>query len=185
MLLSSALLAVISLSIFDFSWLVGFLFNFLNFVWSSRIFCSFESLLIISSALLAVIQNYKISSMTIKICNEICIYIYIYIVEFTHYIMCVCIWERERDTEKKTIYIYIYREREGQAINKTKSYCQTDVTRLLMSFLSLPNRKWSEFDPHRVFHHRDLVPEKWSSEIQGHAVDLQFFFPSFQEEDES
>ena len=42
MLLSSALLAVISLLIFDFSWLVGFLFNFLNFVWSSRIFCSFE-----------------------------------------------------------------------------------------------------------------------------------------------
>ena len=38
-LLSSALLAVISLLTFDFSWLVGFLFNFLNFVWSSRIFC--------------------------------------------------------------------------------------------------------------------------------------------------
>ena len=41
-LLSSALLAVISLLIIDFSWLVGFLFSFLNFVWSSRIFCSFE-----------------------------------------------------------------------------------------------------------------------------------------------
>ena len=41
-LLSSALLAEISLLIFYFSWLVGFLFNFLNSVWSSRIFCSFE-----------------------------------------------------------------------------------------------------------------------------------------------
>ena len=37
MLLSSALLAVISLLIFDFSWLMEFLRNFLNFVWSSRI----------------------------------------------------------------------------------------------------------------------------------------------------
>ena len=41
-LLRSALLVVISLLIFDFNWLVGFLLNILNVIWSSRIFCSFE-----------------------------------------------------------------------------------------------------------------------------------------------
>ena len=33
---------MISLLIFEFSWLMGLLFNFLNFVGSSRIFYSFE-----------------------------------------------------------------------------------------------------------------------------------------------
>ena len=58
MLLSSALLAVNSFLIFDFSWLVGFLFNFLNFVWSSRIFCCFEW----SSVLLSTTKMFVLSA---------------------------------------------------------------------------------------------------------------------------